>query len=54
MHARERRNELRDAAPYDLMVRFLALTGLRAGEMAGLRVRDVDLVAGHISVCQTA
>lgn len=46
--------ELCEAAPYDLMVRFLALTGLRAGEMAGLRVRDVDLVAGHISVRQTA
>lgn len=46
--------QLSEAAPYDLMVRFLALTGLRAGEMAGLRVRDVDLVAGHISVRQTA
>lgn len=40
--------------PYDLLVRFMAYTGLRAGEVAGLRVRDVDLAAGHVSVRQTA
>ncbi len=40
--------------PYGLMVRFMAYTGLRAGEVAGLRVGDVDLVAGHIAVRQTA
>jgi integrase len=45
---------LRECAPYDLMVRFMAFTGLRAGEVAGLRVRDVDLSAGHVSVRQTA
>lgn len=27
--------------PYDVLVRFMAYTGLRAGEVAGLRVRDV-------------
>lgn len=40
--------------PYDVLVRFMAYTGLRAGEVAGLRVRDVDLTAGHVSVRQTA
>lgn len=40
--------------PYDVLVRFMAYTGLRAGEVAGLRVRDVDLAAGHVSVRQTA
>jgi integrase len=28
-------------APYDLMVRFLAYTGLRAGELAALKIEDV-------------
>lgn len=41
-------------APYGLIPRFAAYTGLRAGEMAGLCVRDVDLFAGHVSVRQTA
>jgi integrase len=45
---------LSEAKPYDVMVRFTAYTGLRAGEMAGLRVRDVDLAAGHVEVRQTA
>lgn len=40
--------------PYDLTVRFMAYTGLRAGELAGLRVRDVNLDAGHVCVRQTA
>jgi len=44
---------LRPVAPYDLLVRFAAYTGLRAAELAGLRVRDLDLVAGHVSVRQT-
>jgi integrase len=46
--------ELAPFAPYYLLVRFAAYTGLRAGEMAGLRVRDLDLVVGHVSVRQTA
>jgi integrase len=29
--------------PYDLMVRFLAYTGLRAGELAGLNVEDIKV-----------
>ncbi|MBG0717566.1 site-specific integrase [Microbacterium sp. 2C] len=40
--------------PYDVLVRFMAYTALRAGEVAGPRVRDVDLAAGHVSVRQTA
>jgi len=32
--------------PYDLMVRFLAYTGLRAGELAGLDVGDVTIRQG--------
>lgn len=39
--------------PYGLMVRFAAYTGLRAGELAGLRVRDLDLAQGHVNVRQT-
>lgn len=37
-------------APYDLMVVFLAFMGLRFGEVAGLRVRDVDLERGRVNV----
>lgn len=44
---------LTDRHPYDVLVRFMAYTGLRAAEVAGLRVRDVDLVAGRVSVRQT-
>ena len=36
--------------PYGLLVRFLAYTGLRFGEAAGLRVRSVDLVRGRVEV----
>lgn len=41
------------AHPYGLVIRFAAWTGLRAGEMAGLRVRDVDLRASTVDVHQT-
>lgn len=46
--------ELTSVGPYDVLVRFMAYTGLRAGEVAGLRVRDMDLNAGHVCVRQTA
>jgi len=36
--------------PYDLMVTFLAFTGLRFGEVAGLSVGDVDTKKGRIQV----
>ncbi|PKI93266.1 hypothetical protein CW368_03040 [Actinomycetales bacterium SN12] len=35
--------ELSAQPPYDLLVRFGALTGLRIGEDAALRIRDIDL-----------
>jgi len=36
--------------PYGLMVRLTAYTGLRAGELAALRIRDVDLLHNEIRV----
>jgi len=36
--------------PYGLMVRLAAYTGLRAGELAALRVRDVDLLHKEVRV----
>lgn len=45
--------ELDAQYPYGTMVRFLAYTGLRVGEVTGLRVRDINLVAGHVEVRQT-
>ena len=36
--------------PYGLLVRLTAYTGLRAGEVAGLQVRDIDLKAGVLRV----
>lgn len=40
-------------APLDTLVRSAAYTGLRAAEIAGLRVRDLNLAAGHVEVRQT-
>lgn len=39
--------------PYGLLVRFMALTGLRAGEVAGLRISDVELANRRVLVRQT-
>jgi integrase len=39
--------------PYGLLVRFTAQTGLRAAEVAGLRIRDVNLFRRNIRVEQT-
>jgi integrase len=39
--------------PYGLLVRFAAYTGLRAGELTGLCIRDLNLKAGHVEVRQT-
>jgi integrase len=36
--------------PYDLLVVLLAFTGLRFGEVAGLRVGDVNLARGRLTV----
>lgn len=38
---------------YGLLIRFAANTGLRAAEVAGLRIRNVNLTAGHVEVRQT-
>ncbi|WP_177216765.1 tyrosine-type recombinase/integrase [Mycetocola miduiensis] len=43
-------SELSTQAPYDLIVRFAAFTGLRAGEIAALRIRDIDLLHGEVQV----
>lgn len=40
-------------APYDLMVTFAAWSGLRAGEVAGLRVRNVDPLRATVRVEET-
>jgi integrase len=40
--------------PYGLLVEFAAFTGLRAGEIAALRVGAVDLRAGTILVARAA
>lgn len=37
-------------APYDLLVTFLAYTGLRFGEVTALRVSDVNLARGRVTV----
>lgn len=42
--------ELTGQPPYDLLVRFGALTGLRIGEVAALRIRDIDLRRGEVQV----
>ncbi len=53
---RYRRGERRvDGYPeYGLLVRFAAFTGLRAGELVGLRVKDVQLVRRRVHVYQSA
>ncbi len=40
-------------APYDLLVRFTAYTGLRWGEVAALRGADVDLLRGAVTVARS-
>lgn len=42
--------ELDDSAPCGLLIRFAAGAGLRAAELHGLRIRDVDLASGHVEV----
>jgi integrase len=42
------------AAPYPLLVRFDADTGLRAGELAALRVGRLDLLRGACEVVESA
>jgi len=42
-----------ECEPYGLVVRFLAYTGLRWGEMAALRVRDVDLLRRRMHITRS-
>jgi integrase len=44
---------LASAHPDDLFVRFAAYTGLRAGEMLGLQVRDINLFRRTVDVRRT-
>jgi integrase len=39
--------------PYGLIVRFAAYTGLREGELAALRIRDVNLLHRRVEVRRT-
>jgi integrase len=39
--------------PYDLFVRLAILTGARLGEMLGLKLSDIDFLAGTISIQRT-
>lgn len=43
---------LKAMAPHDLEVRILVMTGVRRGEMAGLRVGDLDVSRGRIRVAR--
>ena len=53
---RYRRGERRVAGypEYAMLVRFAAFTGLRAGELVGLRVKDVQLMKRRVHVQQSA
>ena len=42
-----------ECEPYGLVVRFLAYTGLRWGEMAALRVRDVDMLRRRMHITRS-
>ena len=39
--------------PYDLLIQFLAFTGLRVGECAGLNIADVDTQARKVHIRRT-
>jgi len=45
--------DLDPLAPYGLLVRFAAYTGLRAGELAALRIRDINFLRRHCEVRRT-
>lgn len=43
-------DQLSKQPPYDLLVRFAALTGLRIGEVAALQIRHIDMLHGLVLV----
>ena len=45
---------LDDVAPYGLVVRFAAYTGLRPGELEALRIRDINFLRRHVAVRRQA
>lgn len=45
--------ELATEPPFDLLVRFAAWSGLRAGELTALRIQDVNALVGEVSVTRT-
>lgn len=52
-HVAKLAKALDDSAPYGLILRFAAYTGLREGELAALRVGDVNLLHKRVSVRRT-
>ena len=48
-----RKNSAAESCPWGLLVEFAAYTGLRAGEIAGLRVRHVDFATNSVTVEET-
>lgn len=46
-------SEMDHQHPYGLIVRFAAYTGLRAGEVDGLRIRDINLLRREVAVVRT-
>ncbi|MGK2886797.1 MAG: tyrosine-type recombinase/integrase, partial [Rhodococcus sp. (in: high G+C Gram-positive bacteria)] len=42
-----------DGATVGLLVRFAAQTGMRAGEMCGLRWENVDLLRNRVTGCES-
>ena len=45
--------ELDPDSPYALLIEFMAYTGLRAAEVSGLRIGDLDLMRGVVKVSRT-
>lgn len=45
---------LEDVAPYGLIERFAAYTGLRPGELEALRIRDINFLRRHVAVRRQA
>ncbi|WP_263091752.1 hypothetical protein [Curtobacterium sp. RIT-PI-V] len=45
--------ELDEYEPHGILIRFAAGTRLRDAELQGLRIRDLNLAAGHVEVRQS-
>ncbi|OZE80950.1 hypothetical protein CH304_16255 [Rhodococcus sp. 15-649-1-2] len=51
--SRDHTRHNKDSEAYGLLVRFAAQTGMRAGEMCGLRWENVDLLRNRVTVCES-